>query len=265
MNYANHIVISEKIHNKNSLLKSKSFAASFGVHASIALALSYIVTAHPIILMPSEDRVVISLNDFTPHDGDIHRMESGEKIPDKTIVPQQKQPLKPLHQIEKRPEPTPQSEPTIQTSERTPSLTPSVSPEASAPLISDRKPMMIPPKTHTDSPQTPSTVSEHQPPKSPVTGNDSGGAALGHIRNMIEKALIYPTVARKLRLEGVVTVFFVLKSDGSVETAKITSSSGSRILDNKAIETILSLSGDFPALGKPVDLSIPIEFSLQKL
>lgn len=259
------IVISEKIYNKNSLLKSKSLAASFGVHASIAAALSYIVTSHPILLEHTEKRQVISLSNFSPTDGDMHRMESGADIPDRQIIPKPKQLHQPLRTVNTPPKPLPQSEAESLTSERTPSLTPPVSPEASAPLVQSLKPASSPPIKRIDSPLATSSESARELPKSPLTGNDLGGAALGHIRTMIEKALIYPTVARKLRLEGVVTVFFILKSDGSVESAKITASSGSHILDKRAVDTILSLSGDFPALGKPVDLSIPIEFSLQKL
>lgn len=79
---------------------------------------------------------------------------------------------------------------------------------------------------------------------------------------MIEKAATYPTIARKLRLEGVVTVFFILNADGTVDQANISSTSGNKILDDKALSTILSLSGDYPALGKTVELRIPVAFRL---
>ena len=81
---------------------------------------------------------------------------------------------------------------------------------------------------------------------------------------MIENAITYPAIARKLRVEGVVLVTFTLKPDGTVETAHVKSTSGSSVLDTKAIQTILSLSGDYPKLGKTVELSIPIAFSLTK-
>jgi protein TonB len=81
---------------------------------------------------------------------------------------------------------------------------------------------------------------------------------------MIEHALTYPTIARKLRLEGVVMVSFTLNPNGTVEMAQVKSTSGSNILDTKALQTILSLSGDYPALGNTFELSIPIVFHLQK-
>ncbi len=81
---------------------------------------------------------------------------------------------------------------------------------------------------------------------------------------MIENAITYPSIARKLRLEGVVLVTFILKSDGTVDEAQVKSTSGSNLLDTKAIQTILSLSGDYPSLGKTVELSIPIAFHLKK-
>ena len=81
---------------------------------------------------------------------------------------------------------------------------------------------------------------------------------------MIENAITYPSIARKLRLEGVVSVTFILKADGTVDIAQIKQTSGSNLLDDRAIQTILSLSGDYPALGKTVELSIPIAFNLHK-
>ncbi|MDD2950921.1 MAG: energy transducer TonB, partial [Sulfuricurvum sp.] len=87
---------------------------------------------------------------------------------------------------------------------------------------------------------------------------------LGNIRAMIEHAITYPAIARKLRIEGIVVVSFVLKPNGIVEAAKIITTSGSTLLDTKAIQTILSLSGDYPALGKTFELSIPIAFNLHK-
>jgi protein TonB len=108
------------------------------------------------------------------------------------------------------------------------------------------------------------TSSEHELPRSPISEKQIGGAALGHIRAMIENAITYPSIARKLRLEGVVLVTFILKPDGTVDTAHIKSTSGSSVLDSKAIQTILSLSGDYPSLGKTFELSIPIAFNLHK-
>lgn len=257
MNFSNPIVMSKKIQQNNSVATTKSFAASFGVHAAVLAAAAYVTASSPII-RPSEERVVISLNEYTQSDGNIRRLETStaakraEQTPKKT-PPAASHSIRPI---------TP--EPVRETSEASPVPTAPHLPEASAPLAHDPVPASSPPSKSIDSPQSFPSPPVHELPKAPIRSDDIGGAALGHIRAMIEQAATYPTIARKLRLEGVVTVFFVLKSDGTVDTARIASSSGSRLLDEKALQTILGLSGDYPPVGKTVELSIPIAFTLKK-
>lgn len=254
MIFLNPIVISKKIHNGNSLLKTKSFAASFGVHAALLASVTYFMASHPLPLPQSEESVVISLAEFTSTSGDIHRLEQPQ--PKEVRRPTPEYQPETVHRIEPAPAQT--------TSQEIPSSKPAVSPEASAPLALPAAAHTEPPKTANDSPHlTPPSATEH-PKKVPDTDNDIGGAALGHIRAMIEKAITYPAIARKLRLEGTVTVTFTLQSDGTVETAQVKRTSGSNLLDAKAVQTILSLSGDYPALGKTVELSIPIAFNLHQ-
>ncbi len=252
------IVISEKIQYKHPLLKTKSFAASVSVHSIIIASIAYFMISHPIVLPKPEKAIAISLANFSQSEGDIHRIES--------VVPQP-QPMKPQPSpapITKQPNIQKTAKPTVTTPEKTQLLTPSVSPEASAPLASTPMPTSSLPPKSIDSPQSTSSAPVNELPRNPVSDKQIGGAALGHIRAMIENAISYPAIARKLRLEGVVLVTFILKSDGTVETAHVKSSSGSNVLDTKAIQTILSLSGDYPALGKTFELSIPIAFNLQK-
>jgi protein TonB len=87
---------------------------------------------------------------------------------------------------------------------------------------------------------------------------------LGLIRSMIQNSLIYPLMAKKLKLEGVVVVSFVLSAEGRVESANILQKSGVTSLDSKALETVLALSGSYPSLNKAAQLQIPIAFSLKK-
>jgi len=250
MIFFNPIVMSEKIQHKNSLLKTKSFAASFGVHAALFASIAFFMSTHPIPLPKSDDKITISLAEFTSTSGDIHQMEA---------MPQPKE----LIQSVTKPQ---QSVPNVTTTpQMTPMKQPSVSPEASAPLAMPHTASSLPPSnTLNDSPHLTPSPPEHELPRNPVPVNQIGGAALGHIRAMIENAITYPSIARKLRLEGVVLVTFILKPDGTVDTAQVKSTSGSNLLDKKALQTILSLSGDYPALGKTFELSIPIAFNLHK-
>ncbi|MDY0120796.1 MAG: TonB family protein [Sulfurimonas sp.] len=86
---------------------------------------------------------------------------------------------------------------------------------------------------------------------------------LGQIRFMIQNSLIYPSMARRLKIEGVVYVAFTLTRDGRVKSASIEQKSGSTSLDSKALETVLGLSGEYPKLPKEMQLKIPIAFSLK--
>jgi periplasmic protein TonB len=249
MIFFNQSVISEKIQHKNSLLKTKSFTASFGVHAAVFASIAFFMTTHPIPLPKSDEKITISLAEFTSTSGDIHKMEA---------MPQPKEHHQSITQPQK-------SVPNVTTtSQMTPMKQPSVSPEASAPLAMPHVASSLPPSTSTlnDSPHLTPSTPEHELPRN--SDNQIGGAALGHIRAMIENAITYPSIARKLRLEGVVLVTFTLKPDGTVDTAQVKSTSGSNVLDTRAIQTILSLSGDYPSLGKTFELSIPIAFSLHK-
>lgn len=87
---------------------------------------------------------------------------------------------------------------------------------------------------------------------------------LGKIRAMIQKSLIYPSMAKRLRLEGVVYIQFVLTPDGYIKKAHIVQKSGSSVLDRRALETVKDLSGSYPRLSKEMQLKIPIVFSLRK-
>lgn len=255
MLFFNQYVMSQKIQHKNSLLKTKSFAASFGVHAALFASIAMFMSTHPIPLPKSEETIKISLAEFTSRPGDIHRLERAAE-PQKMIQPIQKVHSKTVQKTTPLPITT--------TPDKIVTKQPTLSPEASAPLAHTPMPTSSLPSKSIDSPQSVSLTPVNELPRNPVSDKQIGGAALGHIRAMIENAITYPSIARKLRLEGVVLVTFILKSDGTVETAQVSSTSGSSVLDTKAIQTILSLSGDYPALGKTFELSIPIAFNLRK-
>lgn len=262
----------------NKRLQYKSFAISFAIHTPIVVILFYFMTLHQIPTLQGEDKIVISLSEFTTANGDIYKLE--------TEHPQIKRENKPIPKVSNSnktivnstPEPKTETiiEPIVKEaetqiskvipittkSEGTQSSVPAVSPEISS--SAQQQPKATPIKSSNDSPHISPMTSDKEVHKNQITENQIGGAALGHIRSLIENAITYPSIARKLRLEGIVLVTFILKPNGTVDTVKVKSSSGSNILDTKAIQTILNLSGDYPALGKTFELSIPIAFHLQK-
>lgn len=83
-----------------------------------------------------------------------------------------------------------------------------------------------------------------------------------YIKNMIQRNLTYPRVARKMGWEGKVTVSFVVCENGYVDSIKIIETSGIRILDNNAVDTIRRVS-PFPKPPVKAELIVPIVYRLE--
>jgi len=81
------------------------------------------------------------------------------------------------------------------------------------------------------------------------------------IRTAIEKALIYPPLAKKRGIEGTVTAGFSINSRGYPENIKILRTSGHEILDSAAIDTVTRAS---PLPFIKGNIEIPITFILKK-
>ncbi len=263
MIFLNSVVISNKIQYNDSLLKVKSFAASVALHATLLIATLYFASQHP-ILLPKEEPIMISLADYAPTleiYPDQPQASSSKSVPVMhSMLPKkladstsQKSPSSTPPVADSSEVLAPQSSPVL------PSVAPSDLTQKFADLLHSNQQTLI-----IDSPKITPAALANELPKSNVSQEEINGATLGRIRAMIENSLTYPAIARKLRLEGVVTVSFLLRPNGLVEKAEILSSSGSVLLDAKAIQTVLALSGDYPALPKAAYLKIPIAFSLKK-
>ncbi len=81
------------------------------------------------------------------------------------------------------------------------------------------------------------------------------------IANSIRKHTVYPPFAEEAGISGVVKIQFVILTDGSIGTITVYNSSGSRILDQDALETV-KRSGPFPKPSLPVILNFPMEYNL---
>jgi protein TonB len=82
-----------------------------------------------------------------------------------------------------------------------------------------------------------------------------------YIRDMIQKKIIYPALARRMGWEGKVTVSFIVVSDGRVRNIEIKEGSGRDILDKSAVETI-RIASPFPAPPTEAQIIIPIFYKL---
>ncbi len=98
------------------------------------------------------------------------------------------------------------------------------------------------------------------PPKELASVSDE---LLAHIRSLIQSSLRYPPMAKRLGIEGVVVVAFVLGEEGVVKSANILTPSGNKSLDARALQTVLELSGEYPRPEKAIDLRIPIAFNIK--
>jgi len=101
------------------------------------------------------------------------------------------------------------------------------------------------------------------------TGDGSGGDgsdALARPAYSSNPKPPYPLAARRLGVEGVVTLDVLVRSDGSPAEVRVRSSSGSPLLDDSAVETVRSRWRFVPARrgNVPVEsrVSFPIRFKL---
>ncbi len=88
------------------------------------------------------------------------------------------------------------------------------------------------------------------------------------VKQRIEEARRYPLWARKKGIQGITRISFTVMPDGTCRDMKITGSSGSKILDHEALET-LKRAEPFPSVPEkisisPISLEVGIVFSLQK-
>lgn len=80
------------------------------------------------------------------------------------------------------------------------------------------------------------------------------------IRRSIEKAKIYPVLARKRGIEGTVYISFLIGSKGEPLDVRISKGSGSSILDN-ATRDIIRRAAPFPYVDSPIE--VPVVFRLK--
>jgi TonB family protein len=84
-------------------------------------------------------------------------------------------------------------------------------------------------------------------------------SAYALIRDSIEKAKIYPLLARKKKFQGTVLTAFTISNGGRPVNIAIKKSSGHEVLDSEAVQTVRR-AAPFPLIDKRI--VIPITFTL---
>lgn len=88
---------------------------------------------------------------------------------------------------------------------------------------------------------------------------------LAKVRHKIQESLHYPSMAKKMGLEGETVVQFLIHANGMVDTSsiKIAKSSGKALLDRNAIDAILeALPFELPP-KEDLEIVIPVVFKLK--
>jgi protein TonB len=116
---------------------------------------------------------------------------------------------------------------------------------------------------------SPGTAGESSGTGTGDAGGGSGSAGTGYlnenyayIRDRILKNVGYPDMARRNDWQGKVVLSFIVTPDGSVRDLRILQSSGHRILDRSAMETVRD-SAPFPRPPGEAQLVIPITYRLE--
>lgn len=81
-----------------------------------------------------------------------------------------------------------------------------------------------------------------------------------YIRDLIQRKVTYPKLAKQMGWEGKVTVSFIVNSDGYAKDIKIMKSSGVEILDRSSVEAVKNAS-PFPKPPAEAQIIIPISYS----
>ncbi|EAJ8779535.1 energy transducer TonB [Campylobacter upsaliensis] len=111
-----------------------------------------------------------------------------------------------------------------------------------------------------------SNLKSNESTKSSILSSKQGEeSALNKIQEAIQKAQIYPLIAQKKRMSGVVKVEFMWMSDKTLADLKIIQSSGYTLLDKSALESIRKASLNFPSYERNLKITLPISYEIKSL
>ncbi len=103
-------------------------------------------------------------------------------------------------------------------------------------------------------------------PREVVDTSSIKDAYTSEIRRQIKRHLYYPKMAKRMRMQGVIKVSFLVLSDGSIQDITVVSG-GKALLKRAAIKTIKSLHlKSLPSvLGETMRVTVPVGFNIKGL
>lgn len=83
-----------------------------------------------------------------------------------------------------------------------------------------------------------------------------------YIKKRVRQYLVYNPQAKRMGIQGMVTVAFTIQQDGRVRDVAVSKSSGHSLLDESALEAVRS-AAPFAAPPEPARVIMPVQFSLR--
>lgn len=112
--------------------------------------------------------------------------------------------------------------------------------------------------------QTTTSINEKVSISASHQSDDLLSVYLAKVRHKIQESLRYPSMAKKMGLEGEAVVQFLIHTNGMVDTSsiKIAKSSGKAVLDRNAIDAVIeALPFEFPP-REEIEIKVPVVFKL---
>jgi len=98
------------------------------------------------------------------------------------------------------------------------------------------------------------------------SAGDGRGSAIGayvaELRALVARAQRYPALARRRRIEGVVVVHLVIRSDGSIESADAAGGAVA-LLTRSALDAVERASPFPPPPTAPLHVELPIRWKIE--
>lgn len=115
--------------------------------------------------------------------------------------------------------------------------------------------------------QASTTAQTHESakPVAPPKSDDLLMAYLAKVRHKIQESLRYPSMAKKMGVEGETVVQFLIHSNGMVDASslKIAKSSGKAMLDRNAMDAVLDAIPFEVPPKEAIEIVIPVVFKLK--
>ena len=131
--------------------------------------------------------------------------------------------------------------------------------------VVEKSPIHEPMPEKTLAQSTPAKVQKSAPTPAAQQSENTLSLYLAKVRQKIQESLRYPSMAKKMGLEGEAVVQFLIRSNGMVEASsiKITKSSGKSILDRNAMAAVLdAIPFELPP-QEDLQIVIPVVFKLK--